>query len=64
MRPKQVHPWKASEIKQLGKVPDSVLARRLKTSIRDVVSQCEARGISAPAEKQKLHPEFHNVTYP
>lgn len=48
MRAKVVHKWRAAEIRQLGKVPDSVLAKRLGTSIRAV-----ARGIALPTAPRR-----------
>ncbi|HEX9046564.1 MAG TPA: hypothetical protein VF988_06010, partial [Verrucomicrobiae bacterium] len=37
-----------AELKQLGKVPDSVLARRLRCPIKEVVAERERRGIALP----------------
>src|SRR6266850_2122765 len=41
-------PWLLAELKQLGKVPDSVLARRHRRSIKEVVAMRESRRIGLP----------------
>src|SRR5437764_12296924 len=38
--------WTVAEIKQLGKVPDSVLARRFRCTIKEIVAERERRGIA------------------
>jgi hypothetical protein len=41
-------PWSVAEVRQLGKVPDSVLARRRGRTIKEVVAEREARRIRLP----------------
>ncbi len=41
-------PWTAGEIALLGKVPDSVLARRTGRTIKAVVAEREQRAIALP----------------
>src|SRR6266496_1004621 len=38
--------WTVVELRQLGKVPDSVLARRFNRTIKDVVAERERRGVA------------------
>jgi len=38
-------PWKLAELKQLGKTPDSVLARRFKRTIKEVVAMRDSRRV-------------------
>src|SRR5664280_746402 len=38
-------PWTLAELKQLGRTPDSVLARRTRRTIQEVVTMRESRGI-------------------
>ena len=40
--------WTVAELEQLGKVPDSVLARRFHCAIKEVVMERERRGIALP----------------
>ena len=46
IRSRRGTPWKLSELKLLGKVPDSVLARRNRRSIKEVVEMRESRRIA------------------
>ena len=38
-------PWTLAELKQLGRTPDSLLARRSRRTIHEVVAMRESRGI-------------------
>src|ERR1035441_8305539 len=38
-------PWMLAELKQLGRTPDSLLARRSRRTIHEVVAMRESRGI-------------------
>src|ERR1017187_2603802 len=38
-------PWTVAELKQLGRTPDSVLARRTQRTIQEIVAMRESRGI-------------------
>src|SRR5437667_1108766 len=40
--------WNRGELKLLGKVPDSVLARRYRRTIKEVSAMRESRGIALP----------------
>ncbi len=40
--------WTLAELKQLGKAPDSVLARRTGRTIKEIVAERERRRISLP----------------
>src|SRR2546422_6135777 len=46
-------PWTLSELKQLGKVPDSVLARRAGRTIKEVVAERERRRIALPTPPRR-----------
>jgi len=48
IRTRRGMPWTIAEARQLGKTPDSILARRYKRTIREIVEQREARGIALP----------------
>src|SRR5438132_10592464 len=41
-------PWTLRELTQLGKTPDSILARRRKRTIKETVAEREARRIALP----------------
>src|SRR5712672_2207705 len=41
-------PWSQAELKRLGKTPDSVLARRAKRTIKEIVAERTARRIALP----------------
>jgi hypothetical protein len=41
-------PWNQADLKRIGKVPDSVLARRLRRTIKEVVTIREHRQIAMP----------------
>src|SRR5438874_13807076 len=43
MAPRQ---WTRAEVRKLGKVPDSVLARRFRCTIKEIVAERERRGIA------------------
>lgn len=45
-KPLRRGPWTQKELKQLGKVPDSVLARRFGRTIKEVVAMRESRRIA------------------
>src|SRR5262245_24477807 len=45
---KKPKPWTGAALKQLGRVPDSVLARRTGRTIKAVVEEREARKIGLP----------------
>src|SRR5439155_17282052 len=51
--PRKNAPWTAREIKQLGKVPDSVLARRTQRTIKEVVAMREQRRIFLPTPPRR-----------
>src|SRR5712691_9099120 len=38
--------WTIAEVRQLGRVPDSVLARRFERTIKEIVEERERRGIA------------------
>src|SRR6266513_829888 len=44
----KIKPWTTAEVKQLGRVPDSVLARETGRTLRDILQQREARRIALP----------------
>ena len=46
-------PWSQAEVKQLGKVPDSVLARRTGRTIKEVVAERERRRIQLPTPPRR-----------
>ena len=46
-------PWTAAEIAKFGRVPDSVLARRLHRSIKEVVAERERRRIALPMRHRR-----------
>ena len=46
--PRRNEPWSLKELKLLGKIPDSALARRLKRTISEVIAQRERRRIALP----------------
>src|SRR5437867_3412640 len=52
-RRRKVRPWLAAEVKQLGKVPDSVLARKTGRTLRDLKEQREARRIALPTAPRR-----------
>ena len=51
--PRKNAPWTAREINQLGKVPDSVLARRTQRTIKEVVPMLEHRRIFLPTPPRR-----------
>src|ERR1035437_1539119 len=46
-------PWSVAELKQLGKRPDSVLARRMGRTIKEVVAMRESRRIKLPTPPRR-----------
>lgn len=46
-------PWTTAQLGQLGKVPDSVLARRTGRTIKEVVAEREARGIGLATGRRR-----------
>src|SRR5438132_13753148 len=46
-------PWTVAELKQLGKVPDSVLARRYRRTIKEVVAMREHRRVGLPTPPRR-----------
>ncbi len=49
-------PWTTAELKQLGRTPDSVLARRFRRTIREVLAKREARRIGLPIRRRTWTP--------
>ncbi|MGH7968963.1 MAG: hypothetical protein ACREIC_09585, partial [Limisphaerales bacterium] len=45
-RERAPHRWTGTEVRRLGKVPDSVLAQRFQCTIKEVVAERERRGIA------------------
>ncbi len=48
--------WKLDEIKQLGKVPDTILAARTGRTIKEVAAEREARRIGLPTGARRWTP--------
>lgn len=48
IRTRRGAPWTIAELNQLGKTPDSVLAKRFTRTIREIVEEREARGMGLP----------------
>src|SRR6266508_1340789 len=46
-------PWTVAELKQLGKVPDSVLARRTGRTIKEIVAMRQHRRIGLPTPPRR-----------
>src|ERR1035437_4869698 len=46
-------PWSVAELKQLGKRPDSTLARRMGRTIKEVVAMRESRRIKLPTPPRR-----------
>ena len=46
-------PWTLADLKQLGRVPDSALARRLRRTIAEVVEMREKRRIRLPTPPRR-----------
>jgi hypothetical protein len=53
-------PWTLAELKRLGQKPDSVLARRLRRTIKEVVFTRQIRRVGLPIPFRRLRrPEHH-----
>ncbi len=50
---KKPKPWTRADIVQLGRVPDSVLARRMGRTIKAVVAERERRKIALPTAPRR-----------
>ncbi len=46
-------PWTLAELKQLGKTPDAVLARRARRTIKEVAAMREGRRIGLPTPPRR-----------
>jgi|SRR5690242_8996275 len=53
---RRTKPWTIAELKQLGKTPDSILARRLVRTIKEVVAERERRRIGLPTAPHRSPP--------
>ena len=50
---RSTRPWSAAEIRQLGRVRDSVLARRFGRTIKDVVAERQRQRIGLSVETRR-----------
>ena len=53
MPAKKTTPWTLAELKQLGRTPDSVLARRTGRTIKEVVAERERRRIGLRTPRRR-----------